>query len=83
MGVYDVLELLRPLHPVLQALLATTFSWFITMIEAAAIFVVKWINVQLPNSMLGFSAGVMAVLDVALGRALQLKVPPTVVPHRI
>ncbi len=54
-----MLELLRPFHPVLQALLATTFTWFVTMLGASVVFFARRVNIKLLDSMLGFAAGVM------------------------
>ncbi|MDF2943410.1 MAG: zinc transporter [Herbinix sp.] len=47
------------LNPVLQALMATLFTWFVTALGAATVFVFKSINKKVLNGMLGFAAGVM------------------------
>lgn len=47
------------LDPVIQALLATLFTWFVTALGAALVFVFKTINKKVLNGMLGFAAGVM------------------------
>ena len=47
------------LNPVLQALLATLFTWFVTALGAAMVFAFKTINKEVLNGMLGFAAGVM------------------------
>lgn len=47
------------LNPIIQALIATLFTWFITMIGAALVFFFKKINKNVLDSMLGFAAGVM------------------------
>jgi len=47
------------LHPVLQALLATCFTWGLTALGAAGVFIAKDINKKLLDGMLGFAAGVM------------------------
>ena len=47
------------LHPVLQALLATLFTWGVTALGAAMVFFFKTINRKVLDSMLGFAAGVM------------------------
>jgi zinc transporter, ZIP family len=47
------------LHPVWQALLATGFTWFVTALGAAAVFVFREINRKVLDGMLGFAAGVM------------------------
>ena len=47
------------LHPVVQALFATLFTWGVTALGAAIVFPVKDLNRQLMDGMLGFAAGVM------------------------
>lgn len=47
------------LHPVEQALLATGFTWFVTALGAAMVFLFKTIEKRILNGMLGFAAGVM------------------------
>ena len=47
------------LNPVLQALIATLFTWFMTALGAGTVFVFKTINKKVLNGMLGFAAGVM------------------------
>jgi len=52
-------NVLQNLHPVLQALLATFFTWGLTALGAAAVFTAKDINRKLLDGMLGFAGGVM------------------------
>jgi len=47
------------LNPVLQALIATLFTWFVTALGAALVFFFKTINRKVLDAMLGFAAGVM------------------------
>jgi ZIP family zinc transporter len=47
------------LDPVLQALLATCFTWWLTAVGAAAVFFFKRIEQRVLDGMLGFAAGVM------------------------
>jgi ZIP family zinc transporter len=47
------------LHPILQALVATLFTWLMTAMGSALVFFFKSINRNLLNGMLGFAAGVM------------------------
>jgi ZIP family zinc transporter len=47
------------LNPVLQALLAGVFTWFITALGAAAVFTTKKYSQKILDSMLGFAGGVM------------------------
>ena len=47
------------LHPVMQALLATLFTWAVTAAGAALVFMTRTVNQKLLDCMLGFAAGVM------------------------
>lgn len=47
------------LNPVLQALLATTFTWGITALGALVVCFFKEMNTKILDTILGFSAGVM------------------------
>jgi len=47
------------LSPIIQALLATLFTWFVTGAGAALVFFFKTINRKVLDGMLGFAAGVM------------------------
>lgn len=55
----DIVGWFTRLHPVLQALLATGFTWFLTALGAAAVFFFREINRKVLDGMLGFAAGVM------------------------
>ena len=50
---------LASLHPVAQALVATLFTWGVTALGAAVVFLFKEINRKVLDTMLGFAAGVM------------------------
>jgi ZIP family zinc transporter len=47
------------LHPVLQALLATLFTWGVTALGAATVFLTRSLSRRLLDTMLGFAGGVM------------------------
>lgn len=47
------------LNPIIQALLATTFTWGITALGALVVCFFKQINKKILDTILGFSAGVM------------------------
>ncbi|MBU2601288.1 MAG: ZIP family metal transporter [Actinobacteria bacterium] len=51
--------MLKDLHPVLQALLATLFTWGMTALGAALVFLARDIRKRTLDAMLGFAAGVM------------------------
>jgi zinc transporter, ZIP family len=50
---------MQALHPVLQALIATSFTWGVTALGAAAVFTHKDLSRRLLDAMLGFAGGVM------------------------
>ena len=47
------------LNPIIQAFLATCFTWFLTALGSGIVFAFKSVNRKLLDGMLGFSAGVM------------------------
>jgi ZIP family zinc transporter len=53
------MDFMKGLHPVVQALLGTTFTWGVTALGAAMVFFFKTINKKVLDGMLGFAAGVM------------------------
>ncbi len=50
---------LGELNPVVQALLATLFTWGVTALGAAAVFIGREVNRKVLDGMMGFAAGVM------------------------
>jgi zinc transporter, ZIP family len=54
-----MIEWFTSLHPILQALVATIFTWFVTALGAATVFGFKSVNRRILDSLLGFAAGVM------------------------
>jgi ZIP family zinc transporter len=50
---------LQQFHPVVQALLAGLFTWGLTALGAAMVFMTKEIDKRILDTMLGFAAGVM------------------------
>ncbi len=67
------------LHPVLQAFLATLFTWAITALGASVVFFFKKVNKSIMDAMLGFAAGVMiaasfwSLLEPAIAMAESLQ----------
>ena len=53
------MKALLNLNPVLLALIATLFTWFVTAAGSSMVFFFKSINRKILNSMLGFAAGIM------------------------
>lgn len=66
------------LSPVIQAFIATIFTWFITSLGSLTVCFFKEINKKILSSILGFSAGVMlaasfwSLLSPALELSLEL-----------
>jgi len=54
-----MLHWLREQHPVLQALVATLFTWFVTALGAAPVLLTRRFSQRVMDGMLGFAAGVM------------------------
>jgi ZIP family zinc transporter len=50
---------LQNLHPIIQALLATCFTWAMTAAGSAAVFTAKDISRKVLDAMVGFAGGVM------------------------
>lgn len=53
------MNFLKGLSPVMQALIATGFTYFVTLLGAGLVFFFKTINRKVLDAMLGFAAGVM------------------------
>lgn len=54
-----MISIITNMNPVLQALLATIFTWLITLLGAGLVFFFKKINKNIMDGMLGFAAGIM------------------------
>jgi ZIP family zinc transporter len=59
MGEFSMADWFTGLNPILQALLATLFTWGVTALGAAQVFFFKTINHKVLDAMLGFAVGVM------------------------
>lgn len=55
---------LSSIHPVMAALIATTFTWLVTASGAALVFFFKSMHRGLLDAMLGFTGGVMVAASV-------------------
>ncbi len=74
------------LHPVYQAFLATSFTWGVTAIGAAVVFLTRNVNIRMLDGMLGFAAGVMIAasywsllapaIEMSEGRGVPVWLPP-------
>lgn len=58
-GVEVMIDFISTLSPVMQALLATLFTWGMTAIGAALVFTTKTVNQKLMDGMLGSAGGIM------------------------
>ncbi len=54
-----IIDWFTDLHPVVQALLATCFTWFMTALGAAVVFMARELRRKTLDGMLGFAAGVL------------------------
>ena len=76
------------LSPILQALLATLFTWAITALGAATVFMTRNVSNRFLNAMLGFASGVMIAaaywsllapsVELSQGGQFPVWVPPMV-----
>lgn len=76
------------IHPVMQALIAGLFTWSMTALGAAAVFLAREINRKFLDVMLGFAAGVMSAaiywsmlapaMEIAVSRGLPAWLPAAV-----
>ena len=81
-----MLDGLSRMSPILQALLATTFTWFVTALGASLVFCFREIERRVLNAMLGFAAGVMIAasfwsllapaIELSAGSGLPSFLPP-------
>ena len=54
-----MIDFIQQYSPIVQTLMATLFTWSITLAGAALVFFTKTVKPKLMDSMLGFAAGVM------------------------
>lgn len=83
-----IVEWFTGMDPVLQALLATLFTWGVTAVGAASVFLTKNVSRRLLDWMLGFAAGVMVAasywsllapaIEMSAGGSLPKWFPPAV-----
>jgi len=83
-----MIEWISGFEPVMQAFIATMFTWFVTALGAAMVFFFKNISKKVLDGMLGFAAGVMIAasfwsllapsIDMAEQMGMVKWVPPVV-----
>lgn len=54
-----MIKFLVNLNPIIQALIATIFTWLVTLLGSAIVFFFKKVNKSFMDGMLGFAAGIM------------------------
>lgn len=73
-----MIDFVLQFNPIIQALIATLFTWAVTAAGAAIVFLTQTVNHKLMDAMLGFAAGVMiaasfwSLLAPGIGMAEQL-----------
>ena len=81
-----MVSFLEQFNPIIQSLFATFFTWGVTALGAAGIFLSKDVSRKLLDAMLGFAAGVMiaasywSLLAPAIEISESLGVPPYIPP---
>ncbi|MEA2022145.1 MAG: ZIP family metal transporter [Candidatus Caldatribacteriota bacterium] len=83
-----MVSFLQQFHPVIQALLAGLFTWALTALGAAMVFMTKEIDRKILDTMLGFAAGVMIAasywsllapaIEMSEGQGVPVWFPPMV-----
>ncbi len=77
-----MIDFIQNSDPVIQALIATIFTWSMTAFGAAVVFTSKDINRRMLDGMLGFAAGVMiaasfwSLLAPAIEMSQGIEIPP-------
>lgn len=80
------MDKLLQLNPVILALIATMFTWFLTFLGACVVCFVKKLNTKLLDIMLGFGSGVMiaasfwSLLSPAISLSESLNFTPWLLP---
>lgn len=78
--------LLQDINPIVQALIATFFTWFVTAAGAGIVFFTKNVNKKFLDGMLGFAGGVMiaatywSLLEPAIEMSRQMGLPSWLPP---
>jgi ZIP family zinc transporter len=60
----DMVDSFLNLHPIVQAFLATSFTWGMTALGAATVFLAMDLSRKILDGMLGFSGGVMMAASI-------------------
>jgi ZIP family zinc transporter len=60
----SIISYLESIDPIVAALYATLFTWLVTALGAAFVFLFKEMNKNVLDGMLGFTGGVMVAASV-------------------
>ena len=81
-----MVEYFQNLNPISQAFIATSFTWGVTALGAALVFLSRNVNLKVLDGMLGFAAGVMIAasywsllapaIEMSEGRGIPVWLPP-------
>lgn len=80
-----MIDIFKNASPIMQAFLATLFTWGVTALGASIVFFFKKVNKTLMDALLGFAAGVMiaasffSLISPALEMAENLKMIPWII----
>ena len=84
----DLAPWFRALSPLAQSILAGGFTWSVTALGAAVVFLTRQVNQRLLDAMMGFAAGVMTAasfwsllapsIEMAAAQGVTVWVPPAV-----
>lgn len=76
-----MIDFFNNLNPIIAALIATLFTWFVTLLGASLVYFFKSVNKNIMDGMLGFAAGIMiaasffSLLKPAQEMSLKLNMP--------
>ncbi|HZD60911.1 MAG TPA: ZIP family metal transporter [Anaerolineae bacterium] len=83
-----MIDFVQNFHPIIQALIATGFTWSMTALGAATVFTARTLSRRMLDGMLGFTAGVMIAasfwsllapaVEIAAGEDIPAWIPATV-----
>jgi len=76
----SIISFFKGIDPVLGALLATLFTWFLTALGASMVFFIKTLRRQLLDGLLGFTGGVMIAASYWSLLAPAIEMTPEVAP---
>jgi len=78
-----LLDWISQFHPILQALIATLFTWAVTALGAGLVFFFKNVKQEVLDAMMGFAAGVMIAASFwsLLAPAIEMSARHSILPQ--